>query len=122
MKKCTRVNTSLTLIVASILVVGGLSVISMELQQQKAYGLFHCPPCPRCQDSLCHIKGAQTGGPDDNGNVGHGNTGTANTGNGNVGSHNVGNGNTGRNNIGNGNTGSNLVGDPIPGCVGRVCG
>ena len=41
----------------------------------------------------------------DNGNVGHGNTGTANIGNGNVGSHNV----------GNGNTGSNFVGDPLPG-------
>jgi hypothetical protein len=115
MKECNIVRTSLTVLAAAVLVVGGLTFISMELQQI-AYGLFHCPPCPRCQDSLCHIKGAQTGGPDDNGNVGHGNTGTANIGNGNVGSHNVGNGNTGRNNIGNGNTGSNLVGDPIP-CV-----
>ncbi|MGB7957068.1 MAG: pentapeptide repeat-containing protein [Candidatus Nitrosopolaris sp.] len=60
-------------------------------------------------------NGVQIGGTKDNGNVGHGNTGTANIGNGNVGSHNVGNGNTGRNNIRNGNTGSNFVGDPIPG-------
>ena len=50
-------------------------------------------------------NGVQIGGPKDNGNVGHGNTGTANIGNENVGSHNV----------GNGNTGSNFVGDPLPG-------
>ena len=101
----------------AILVVGGLSVISMVLQQQRAYasGTQLCNICPRCQESLCHINGAQIGGPKDNGNVGHGNTGTANIGNGNVGSYNVGNGNTGRNDIGNGNTGSNFVGDPIPG-------
>jgi hypothetical protein len=116
MKECNIVRTSLTLIAASILVVGGLSVLSMELKQIAYGNVPSCVPCPRCQQSLCDIHGAQIGGPKDNGNVGHGNTGTANIGNGNVGSHNVGNGNTGRNNVGNGNTGNNLVTDPIP-CV-----
>ena len=48
---------------------------------------------------------AQIGGPKDNGNVGHGNTGSNNIGNGNHGTHNVGNGNTGDGNIGNKNLG-----------------
>ncbi|HET7148598.1 MAG TPA: hypothetical protein VFI73_08895 [Candidatus Nitrosopolaris sp.] len=95
-----------TLVATSILVVGGLSVIPMVLQQQRAYasGTQLCNICPRCQESLCHINGTQTDSLGDNGNVGHGNTGTTNTGNGNVGSHNVGNGNPGRNNVGNAHT------------------
>ena len=112
MKKCTIVRTSLTLIAASIRY--GWRALSYQwiYNNRKLTVVLQLSPCPRCQQSLCDIHGAQTGGPEDHGNVGHGNTGTANIGNENVGSHNVGNGNTGRNNVGNGNTGSNFVGDP----------
>ena len=101
----------------AILVVGGLSVISMVLQQQRAYasGTQYVIFVLGAKKAYVISMALRLAGPKDNGNVGHGNTGTANIGNGNVGSHNVGNGNTGRNDIGNGNTGSNFVGDPIPG-------
>jgi hypothetical protein len=106
MKKFVTITTSLTLVVATMLLAGTLLFphnYAMAGKNQDA------------SKSNTH-NGVQTGSPKDHGNVGHGNTGTANIGNGNQGSHNVGNGNTGRNNVGNGNTGRNFVGDPIP-CV-----
>jgi hypothetical protein len=103
MKKFTLVTTSLTLVVATILVAGTLLFP------------YNYAMAGKNQDAS-KSNTAQVGGPKDHGNIGHGNTGTNNIGNGNVGSHNVGNGNTGRNNVGNGSTGSNLVTDPIP-CV-----
>ncbi|HET7147525.1 MAG TPA: pentapeptide repeat-containing protein [Candidatus Nitrosopolaris sp.] len=106
MQKFIIVTTSLTLVVATILVAGTLLFPYNYAMAGKSHDASHSNTA----------NGAQIGGPEDHDNIGHGNTGTANIGNGNHGIHNMGNGNTGRNNVGNGNTGSNLVTDPIP-CV-----
>jgi PPE-repeat protein len=108
MKKFIIVTTSLTLVVATVLVAGTPLFpynYAMAAGKNKNHDASHSNTA----------NGAQIGGPEDHGNIGYGNTGTANIGNGNHGTQNVGNGNTGNTNVGNDNTGNRNLGDPIPG-------
>jgi hypothetical protein len=65
--------------IAAIMSVGEISFISMELLQTASGA--NCIPCPRCQQSLCHLRPHGNGDNGGNGNS-HAHGGDSHDGNG----------------------------------------